>query len=430
MVKYFSYIIFVAIVIFSCSKEKDETPPKIVVSAPLNSQQIGGKDTIPVVFNVTDDKNIKNVSVSLRNSNDIIVSHTISRAPNTKSYQFNEAYILDEIHLESGQYYFDINATDGENTSHKFIQVTLNETPKIRKGIFISSYNGSSADVYLMDNNFLINYYKNFSGDVLGIAVNSYYQQLIHSCSITGSLTAIDLNTGNTLWNIAAQSTPPSPYFTSLMKGSDNKIYSGYRDGRFKAFNSNGAASINGWANTNFYVEEAALLGDFYFTEQQSIPVGQSKIVVHWAVSGVQYQQASVNEDVKGIYQKNTNEIILLTNNSSNVGNVLFYYLSTGLTATPFSVSLGKIESCVEISAGLYLVAEGNNLTYINTNNFTTLPYLTGAIANIIKYDSYNDELFVVNGNQIIIYDYTSKLVKSSYVHPTTIVDLDFWYNK
>lgn len=430
MTKYFTYLIILSFFIFSCSKEKDESPPEIVVSQPANGQQFNSIDTVQLVFSVSDNENVKSIRVSLRNSNDDIVAQTISRAPNTKTFQFNEPYTINNIHLQSGAYYFDISASDGDNTSHKFIHVNLNSIPKTRQGIFISSYNGSSSDVYLMDNSFQTSYYKNFSGDVLGIVVNSFDQQLIHSCYTLGSLTAIDLFNGSPLWSIAAQSSPPTPFFTSLMKGSDNKIYTGYRDGRFKALNTSGAASINGWANTNFYIEESALFGDFYVTEQQSIPVGQSKIVLHWKASGAQHQQAWVNEDIIGIYQKNNNEYILLTNNSSNVGNVLFYYLSTGLTGSPFGVSIGKIEDAVEISSGLYLVAEGNNLTYINTNNFTTLNYLTGVTANLLRYDSFNDELFVVSGNQITIYDYTTKAVKSIYVHPTTIVDLDFWYNK
>ena len=138
----------------------------------------------------------------------------------------------------------------------------------------------------------------------------------------------------------------------------------------------------------------------------------------------------SSNCIIIGIYQKNNNEYILLTNNSSNIGNVIFYYLSTGLTGSPFSVSIGKIEDCVEISTGVYLVAEGSNLTLINCNTFSTLSYLTGVTANKLKYDSQSNELFVVDGSQITIYDYTTKSVKSIYVHPTAVVDLDFWYNK
>ena len=430
MFKYCIYLFILNLFFVSCSKEKDESPPTISVQQPVSGQQINGLDTIPIVFSVSDDENVKGISISLRNSNDDIVAQTISKSVNTKEYQFNESYVLDNVHLQSGAYYFDISANDGENTSHKFINVNLNAIPKTREGIFISSYNGTSSDVYLMDNSYQTSHYKNFSGDVLGITVNSYDQQLVHSCYVSGSLTAINLLNGNTAWTITAQPSPPTPYFTSLMKGYDNKIYSGYRDGKFKAFNTSGAASINGWANTNFYIEEAALLGDFYVTEQQSIPVGQSKIVLHWKASGAQHQQAWVNEDIKGIYQKNNNEYILLTNNSSNIGNVIFYYLSTGLTGSPFSVSIGKIEDCVEISSGVYLVAEGSNLTLINCNTFSTISYLTGVTADKLKYDNQSNELFVVDGSQITIYDYSTKSVKSIYVHPTTVVDLDFWYNK
>lgn len=424
----FSFIVLAAC-FFSCSKEEDGTPPKITVTKPVNSQQINGIDTIQIVFDVADDMNIENIQVSLKNANDIIVGQSIVKRPGSKKYSFNELFYLNEILLESGVYYFDISASDGENTTRKYVEVNLNEVSKYREGIFISSYNGASSDVYLMDNSFQTNYYKNYVGDVLGIAVNSYHQQLIHVCYTSGAMVATDLVTNNFAWSVAAQSST-TPYFTGLLLGEDHKLYAGYYDGRFKAFNTSGSASISGLANPSFYVQQSALLGDFYVTEQQSIPVGQVQLVLNWAVSGVQFQQVSVNEDIKGIYQHSNNEMILLTNTSSNLGNVAFYYISTGLIGHPFSVSIGKIEDCVEISTGLYLVAEGNNLTYVNTNDFTTLPYLTGVSADLLRYDSFSNELFVVDGNQLTIYDYSSKAVKSIYAHPTTIVDLDFWYNK
>lgn len=424
----FSFIVL-SFYFFSCSKEKDETSPKITITNPVNSQQIYGVDTIQIVLNVADDINIESVQVSLKDANDIVVGQSIVKRPNLKKYSLNELFYLNEIHIESGVYYFDISASDGENTTRKYVEVNLNEVSKYREGIFLSSYNSVSSDVYLMDNSFQTNFYKNYVGDVLGIAVNSYHQQLIHTCYTVGAMVATDIFTKNPEWTIAAQSST-TPYFTSVLMGNDNKVYTGYYDGRFKAFNASGSASINGLANQNFYIEQSALLGDFYVTEQQSIPVGQVKIVLNWAVSGVQFHQATVNEDIKGIYQHSNNEIILLTNTTSNTGNVAFYYLSTGLIGHPFSVSIGKIEDCVEISSGLYLVAEGNNLTYINTNNYTTLPYLSGVSADLLRYDSFSNELFVVSGNQLTIYDYSSKAVKSIYVHSANILDLDFWYNK
>lgn len=424
----FSFIVL-TICFFSCSKEKDGTPPKITITNPTNSQQINSIDTIQVEFEVADDMNIENIQVSLKNSNDIVVGQSIVKRPDSKKYSFNELFYLNEILLESGSYYFDISASDGENTTRKYIDVNLNEASKNRKGIFISSYNGVSSDVYLMDTSFQSSFYKNYVGDVLGIDVNSYHQQLIHTCYTSGAMVSTDLFTNASAWTISAQSST-TPYFTGVLLGDDHKVYTGYYDGRFKAFNNSGSASISGTANQSFYIQQAALLGNFYVTEQQSIPVGQVKIVLNWAVSGVQFQQATVNEDIKGIYQHSNNEMILLTNTSSNTGNVAFYYMNTGLIGHPFSLSIGKIEDCVEISSGLYLVAEGNNLTLINTNNYTTIPYLAGVSANLLRYDSFSNELFIVNGNQLTIYDYSSKTVKSIYAHSATIVDLDFWYNK
>lgn len=425
---FFSFIVL-AVLFFSCSKEKDETSPKITVYTPDDGVQIRGIDTIQITFDAADDMNLERVQVSLENENNIVVSHTITKTPNTKKFTFNEAYIVDELHLESGNYYFDISAYDGENTTHKFIDVNLFEVDKIREGIFISSYNGVSSDVYLMDNSYQTNLYKNYVGDVLDISINSHHQQLIHTCHKSGAMESTDLITNLPAWTVPAQSST-TPYFTGVLMGDDNRLYTGYYDGRFKAFNQNGAATISGNANQSFYVQDAALLGDFYVTEQKSIPVGQVQLVLNWVASGVQFQQAAVNEDIKGIYQRTNNEMIVLTNTSGNVGNVAFYYLNTGQIGHPFSVSLGKIEDCIEISTGVYLVAEGNNLTYVNTNDYSTLPYLTGVNANLLRYDSFSNELFVVNGNQITIYDFSSKSVKSTYVHSATIVDLDFWYNK
>ena len=74
--------------------------------------------------------------------------------------------------------------------------------------------------------------------------------------------------------------------------------------------------------------------------------------------------------------------------------------------------------------------AENGNLTLINAGSFFKLPYISGVNANQLVYDDLTDELFVIDGNQITIYDYSTKAVKSYYNHSNTIKDLDIWYNK
>ena len=131
MIRFIKIIIVVSCVfISSCSKDKDDVKPTIVVHSPSNMQQINGIDTVQILATISDNSNIEWVKVSLRNSNDIPVLSSITKKPNTTDYELNVMYFFDDIHLASGQYYFDISASDGENTTTKYVDILLNETPK------------------------------------------------------------------------------------------------------------------------------------------------------------------------------------------------------------------------------------------------------------------------------------------------------------
>ncbi len=190
---YSLFIIF--ILFFSCKKDKDETKPTIIVTAPSYLQQINAVDNVQIIATISDDRNIERVTVSLRDDNDIVVLSTITKKPNTKDYYLNIFYEMDNIHMLSGEYYFDISASDGENTTHKYITVFVNDVVKVREGMFVISNSGSMSDIYYLDNTYNASSYVSVSGDYLGAAVNSYDQQLLHVSSIFGSLTSINLKT-------------------------------------------------------------------------------------------------------------------------------------------------------------------------------------------------------------------------------------------
>ena len=92
-------IVFIVIV-FSCSKDKDEISPTLIINAPYNLQQVNGVDTLQVLATISDDRNIEYVSVSLRNDNDIPILSTITKTPNTKDYDLNVFYLFDIIQID------------------------------------------------------------------------------------------------------------------------------------------------------------------------------------------------------------------------------------------------------------------------------------------------------------------------------------------
>ena len=322
-------------------------------------------------------------------------------------------------------YYFDISASDGENVTHKQIEVNLNEVAKIRRGIFLLSNNAVVSDITYLDNSFNGSFYQSINGNYLGSAVNSYDQQLLHVASNNASITSIDLKSSNLAWNVSSFSS-----FTGFLY-DDRHVFVGLNNFTFKGYDRFGASNFNGTANANSYVESALIHEDYYYvTEQKVIASSNVNLVLYWRASGVEVQQVAINEDVMGIFSKSANQIVLLTNDVTQNGKVVFYDIPSGLKSSPFSINIGKIDDCLEISNGVYMVAENGNVKLINVNNFTTTPYLNSVSANKIKYDVFTNELFVINGSTVTVYDYSSKSIKGTYTHTSNVMNINFWYNK
>ncbi len=410
--------------IFSCSKDKDETPPVINVTTPVSGQLINGNDTVKVLATISDDRNLNWVKVSLNNNNGIAVLSTTTKNPTAKDYQLNTSYFVDDVHLTSGVYYFNISASDGENVTRKQIEVNLNEVAKTRQGIFVVSNNGASSDITFLDNNYFGSFYQSVNGNFLGSAVNSFDQQFVHAASNSAGITSIDLKSTNTAWNVPSVSP-----FTGFLY-DDRHVFVGLSNFTFKGYDRFGVSNFNGTTNANSYLESALVQEDYYVTEQKVVASSNVNLVLYWRASGAEAQQVAINEDIKGIFSKSPNQTVLLTNDVSQNGKVVFYDIPSGLKSSPFSISIGKIDDCIEISNGVYIVAAAGNLTLINVNNFTTLPYLNSVSANKIKYDFLTNELFVINGSTITIYDYPSKSIKGTYMHTSNVLDVNFWYNK
>ena len=91
--------LFVALVfLFSCSKDKDDIKPTIIVHSPIELQQVNGIDTLQVRASISDDRNIERVSVSLLDANGIPVLSTTTKTPNSVDFELSTFYIFDNIY--------------------------------------------------------------------------------------------------------------------------------------------------------------------------------------------------------------------------------------------------------------------------------------------------------------------------------------------
>ncbi len=430
-------VISVTVFLFSCSKDKDEIKPTVTINSPYSLQQVNGLDTLQVLATISDDKNIESVSVSLRNANDIPVLSTVTKTPNTKDYDLNISYFFDDIHLLSGQYDLTVSASDGENTTTKYVTVFLNETPKIREGAFVVSNTGSTSDIYYLDNLYSGSFYKSINGDYLGAAVNSYDQQLIHASAGTvpsGNVKAIDLKSGLNSWNISIINSPPTPFYTGFLYDNQS-TYLGKYNGGIQAYNHFGAGNYNAANIAGFNVESALIHENMMITEQHALFGGSVKLVPYWMASGDPVGINATllpNDDVVGMFTNTSNEVVVISNDAILNGNLTFYDPSTG-SLTSFPIGLGKIDDCVEIGIGIYLLTHNGNVSKINVNSgfpfSTPTLFISGIGATSMWYDYLLDELFVANGSVLTVHN-TSGIQIGSYTHVNTIQEVIFWYNK
>jgi len=424
-------ILLVSVSLCSCSKDKDEQKPTIVVHSPGNLTQVNGLDTLLVSATISDDNIIESVSVSLRNKDDIPVLSSVSKRPKTKTYELNIDYFFDDLQLASGTYDLAITASDGENTKTAYTSILYNETNRVKQGTFIVSNSPSISSISYLDTNYIGSFYVSVSGDFLGLEVNSAEQELIYASAKTGSFSSRNLPDKQISWSHTIQNPLPSLYYTSIYNDGQT-IYLAKRSGGIFGYHANGNPSFSTPVNSAYFTEEMHIHNDQYFiSEERSLTGGANdRLVLYWMYSGSIHQQTALSDDVKGIFSKDNNTVVLLSNDVALNGKVSFYEISSSFITSPFSLNIGAITDCLEVGVGVYLVVEAGNLTLINVNNFSKTAYIPNVGAEKIWYDDLTGELYVTSGNDLSVYDFSSKALKGSYTHTSEIKDIAFWYNK
>jgi len=424
------YIFFVLVifVFISCKKDKDDIAPTISITVPNNMQLVSGIDTILVEGDISDNRIVTSVTIAVEDANHVRVLPAITKTPNAPSYHLKVFFIFDDIHLSSNIYTFDISAFDGNNTTHRYIDVNYGEVAQQRNGIFIFDNNVTNTTISLLDNALNTTFFNTLNGDFIGGDVNSYDQQIYSIGNYSGNFVAFDILNNNNLWQLqAANST--LPYFTGYYY--NNRInYVGFYDGTIKFIANNGIANITTQAYSNFYQQSALVHDNLLISEQHNKFNNEVRLLVYWLVSGVNYQQVSVNEDVVGMYNFTSNKVVFFTNDASNIGKVKIYDILANNFTNVFNLNAGKIDAATEISSGVYIIAKNGDLVIVNTNNNSQLNYLTGVTATLLRYDKLTQQLFVVNGNSLQVYDYNSKTLVGNYIHNAVIKNIAFWYNK
>lgn len=113
----------------SCNNNIDTSDPRIKFISPAEDYLVNIPDTIDIEVEISDDRVIKTVAVSVVDENKIPLVQAKYYTPNTNHFYLQTSFELTDKSLDSGPYQILVSAFDGENSKDKYRTIILNEIP-------------------------------------------------------------------------------------------------------------------------------------------------------------------------------------------------------------------------------------------------------------------------------------------------------------
>lgn len=412
-----------------CKKE-DKTPPEVSIIKPYRDIELYQGDTLIIEAELKDNKGLKRVRYSIYDENGIAAVPATAQDISGKVYKASNFLVIDNPNLSTGYYTLQVAASDGINEGKAFVRIKIFSASKKLNGLFAITTPGTqTTKIYKTDSNFTsFSLTSTLTGDFADAALNSATQQLITAGLNTGKIISTDVKNLIERWN------QPSIYGGSLpsffhVAVHEREVYICSYDGFIRSYNESGVVNGTIATNTGFYPRKALRNQDKFIVEEKLFSGTPRQIGVYFAASGAFMQNTPVSFDVSDILYKDSDRYLVF-GNDNNQAKLWMYELNTNSTWEPKVLPAGKIYRALKINSNEFIIAHDNAIyKYVyNINSLTTFINISGS--NDIAYDDVNNLLFVVNGNQLRIYNYPSGTLNSVINCPENIRKILLWYNK
>lgn len=416
-----------AVTLFSCNK-KDEISPYVQITSPNEYSNHNVLDTLAVVGTVSDNEHLEYVKLSLLNENNITVASVVTLFPETKEYALNREFIIDNILLESGEYNLLVTASDGENETRKYIEITLNEAVRELTGIlFTETPSSNSVEVKKIKPDLTVQQVAFAAGDFSSSVTSSKNQAFYMAGSETGSLRAFSMLNNSELWSVQANPLSGAPYFSDVYE-DDGTLYVSFFDGILKAFDKNGTIKqqidVNGYNCFKIYK-----LGNYIFSEQQQIGTANRRLVLYDASSAEEVQAVQLDMEIVAFCKRNDDNVFLF-GNSGTQGYMKNYVISDNGFWEPHPMEPGKVLSSERIDDNTFLIGQEGAVYKYTYNPNSLIEYLPAVDASFIKYEPLNNLVILAETNSVKFYNYNNATLVNTVTGASAIKSLSLLYNK
>ena len=153
--------------LLSCKDDKDEVPPSISISSPIENTLVEMPDTLIVSARVEDDKKLEFINFGVVNENLTSVGERVSVGSISNPEEFSLSLEVSDLDIESGVHFLEVFASDGENDSREFVELNVIAIPKIYEGCaYIDELPGGNSVFFLTTDGELFSFASSNSGNL------------------------------------------------------------------------------------------------------------------------------------------------------------------------------------------------------------------------------------------------------------------------
>jgi hypothetical protein len=421
------YLTILLLLFISCRK-KENAEPQITITSPVSGQVFIPGDTIKVEADISNDGVLASVTLKLLNAAYTPVDHQESFSINSSSFHLSYEYVVENIYLETGNYFITLSTSDGDNDQNEFRSIFIQGIPTTRKAIYVLTQTDTShIEVSKLDSANQLVHQFDVLGDYSGSAISSRFIELNIAGKITGAINQYNLESNSLLYSVPAYNSM-LPSFQNLFFSNELTFVS-YYDGRIKAFDKNGQVQFNS-AQPVFYLPGALCVNYKYvFAEAYYAGPGENRLVVINYPSGVVKQEYNAGLDIASMMSKEDNELIIFGNKNGDGKIYQYHVLSNGINDfhTLFS---NTVYSAVAIDNDRYAIATANGLYSYQESNNNLIPIDLSEPAYSLEYDEVNGVLFVNAGRKIKEYAFPDAAVLNTVISGDSLLDIRIQYNK
>jgi len=390
----------------ACRKDKDSDPPQIRFLLPGNGVTLLVPDTLLVQVEVSDERLVKTVTISLQDGNGVPVAPPqIVQVNSANAVVTRKLGIVNE-RLQTGNYTLSAMASDGDGQARAFRTVPLQAAPLRLRALFIAPAFGSTGALAIsrIDSTGILSQYLTIS-ESGGAAIDP--DRVYFAGTFTQGLSGIPQLDGVspvTVPNLNPAGATAPFYRGVAVDAADGRLYFGTNDGFIRGLGQNGAQTFTAQSPTGFRSLLTAVVGDLLVSIARNDAAGVTSLITHAYSSGFLLGQFPADLEPVFLMARSSPQLLVF-GNRNGTGVVQERNVLQGGSFDLRLFQEGPISAVVRLDANTAIVAVPDRLIRYSANSNTVVLLAQGFTAQALAYESATGLLYVGVGNMLFTVD-------------------------